>query len=311
MTLKRNDPIRIDYIDIFKHPGRIEYVSLNPDNKTFLAWSRINAFDNFKYKLSEWNIKEKSVATDFKGEFLRSNYIDLYPQKQLIVGRRENIIEVWNLKSCNNLCSFEANKSQVSSVAITNDTNIIASSSGEKKIDLWYWQTGELLRTFEGSLGRRSSIKDNSFKNQLAGYTDDEKNINIWDLKSGHFIHTLKGHTSKISSITISSDGNTLVSSDWSGTIKIWDLITGNVITINEDDLAPISSVAIIPGSKMIISGNWNGVISLWDWQIKKKVFTIKKHKHRIRCIDINSVGKQIIMITCGWDSSIILWQIV
>jgi WD40 repeat protein len=311
MTFKTNEPVQIDYVDFLKHPGRIEYVFLNPEKRTVLAWSRITAFNSLKYKILEWNLQEKNIKTDFQGEFLKSSYIDLDPQKQLIVERKENIIKVWDLKSCNILSSFEANESKSPCVAITNSTNIIASSNSERKIDLWDWQKSELLHTFEGDLGRRSSIKDSSFKNQLVGFTDNGQNIKIWDLKSSRVIDTLEGHNSKISFIAINRNRNILASSDWSATVKIWDLLTGKVITINEDNLTPISSVAIIPNTKTIVLGNWNGTISLWNWQIKKKIFTIKKHKHRIRSIDINLVGNKMLMVTCGWDNSIIVWRIV
>ncbi len=90
---------------------------------------------------------------------------------------------MWNLETGERLRTL-ADSSAIS-LAISPDSQILASNSADQKIKLWNLRTGELLNTFAGDAAVNS------------------KNYN---------------------SVTFSPDGKTLVSGSSYGAIKVWHL---------------------------------------------------------------------------------------
>ena len=51
-----------------------------------------------------------------------------------------------------------------------------------------------------------------------------DTSIRLWDTRTGRELLSLQKHTQFIRSFVLTPDGNTLISSDWAGTVLVWDL---------------------------------------------------------------------------------------
>jgi WD40 repeat protein len=46
--------------------------------------------------------------------------------------------------------------------------------------------------------------------------------VRVWEMKTGQLVATLDGHSASITDVSISSDGRTITSQDWTGTTLTW-----------------------------------------------------------------------------------------
>lgn len=70
------------------------------------------------------------------------------------------------------------------------------------------------------------------------------------------------GHAADVSSLSISSDGDTLASADWSGIVKLWKMPDGELVhELPHPD--GVSSV-VIHGSRLVTAA-WDGHIRVWS----------------------------------------------
>jgi periodic tryptophan protein 2 len=61
------------------------------------------------------------------------------------------------------------------------------------------------------------------------------------------------------------SNGGTLVSASWDGTVKLWDLYKDNVPTESLRHNSDVVCVACRPDGKEVCSGTIRGLLSFWD----------------------------------------------
>lgn len=111
--------------------------------------------------------------------------------------------------------------SEVFGVAISPDSQFIASSSGDGRLRLWR-RDGALVRIFDGkSLGlTRVAFSPNGETLAAAGF---DNTIKIWKI-DGTLLTTLNGHTSNVSTVAFSPDGKILASGGDDQLVILWDL---------------------------------------------------------------------------------------
>ena len=92
---------------------------------------------------------------------------------------------------------------------------------------------------------------------------------------TGSQIAVLSGHRGKVASLTFSSDGRSLVSGGYDGTVKLWDMQTGGVVKTFYGHT--VNSVSISADCIRIASGSVNKTICLWDTQTGECICTIQQ----------------------------------
>ena len=120
-------------------------------------------------------------------------------------------------------------KSEVLSVAISPEGNMIAGGKADNTIQLWSF--------------------DNSSSYHMEEAADKE--------------HILNGHDGSVTSIVFSPDGSILASGSDDGTIRLWEASGGSHKSTLEH--GSVTSIVFSPDSKMLASGSNNGTIRLWE----------------------------------------------
>ncbi|NEP08594.1 MAG: WD40 repeat domain-containing protein [Okeania sp. SIO4D6] len=119
---------------------------------------------------------------------------------------------------------------------------------------------------------------------------------------------TLSGHKGWVYAVAISSDGKTLASSSYDGTIKIWNLSNGKLLhTINAHADA-IESLAMSPDGKILASGSWDNRIKLWNIANGTLIQTLKGHTDDVKAIAISSDGTT--LASGSYDGTIKIWNL-
>ena len=119
-----------------------------------------------------------------------------------------------------------AEPSPVTAIAFSPDGTRFASGSSDLTVYVWDVRTREVLHTLTG-YGISSGVRGLSFSPDgkilaIGGHGDDT--IRLWDVRTGALLWKFEGHTDTIYSIEFASDGNSLASASYDGTILLWDL---------------------------------------------------------------------------------------
>ncbi len=149
--------------------------------------------------------------------------------RSVFTGGWHSGIHVWDVhtgKLLHTLDGGAAEPSPVTAIAFSPDGTRFASGSSDLTVRVWDVRTREVLHTLTG-YGISSGVRGLSFSPDgkilaIGGHGDDT--IRLWDVRTGALLWKFEGHTDTIYSIEFASDGNSLASASYDGTILLWDL---------------------------------------------------------------------------------------
>ncbi len=158
----------------------------------------------------------------------------------------------------------------VSSVAISPDSKIIASSSYDSTIKIWSLHSGELLYTLTG---HTSAIVFVAIKpdGKILASQSQGGTLRLWNLHSGEPLCLLMD-LEPFQVITISPNWQTLAVSQSSASIDLLDLHSGKLQRTfpAPDRRYSVFSIAISPNNQALASSQYPGTIYLWNLQTEE-----------------------------------------
>jgi len=165
--------------------------------------------------------------------------------------------------------TFAEHTELVSSIAITPDSQILASGSYDSTIKLWSLQQRSSQHTLAGHTGRITCVAI-SPDGQFLVSSSHDSTIKLWSLRIGALLHTFKGHSSKVHYVAFSPNGLTLISCSSDETI-LWAMRTREPLRklVSEQSEA-IRSVAFSPDGYTCVIGSLDGSLELWNPNIGK-----------------------------------------
>jgi WD40 repeat protein len=97
------------------------------------------------------------------------------------------------------------------SVAVTRDGKLLASSKNDGSIAIWDLETRKVRSTFRG---HKSGVTHAAFNRDgtLLASASHDKTVKLWDVATGQTIATLTGHTGEVSGVAFSPDGKWVAS---------------------------------------------------------------------------------------------------
>ena len=199
----------------------------------------------------------------------------------------------------------EAEPSPVTDIAFSPDGTRFASGSSDLTVRVWDVRTREVLHTLTG-YGISSGVRGLSFSPDgkilaIGGHGDDT--IRLWDVRTGALLWKFEGHTDTSYSIEFASDGNSLASASYDGTILLWDLrlattwgdikrirVVGRTRRFSE----PAPSVAVVMPAETALLPNYPNPFNPETWipyqlgQPSEVVLTIHDMKGRtVRTLEV------------------------
>jgi WD40 repeat protein len=209
-----------------------------------------------------------------------------------------------NLSVVNTLYGHE---SQVNSLAISPDGQILASSSADKTIRIWNKSTKKEIRIIRGHDSYVNSLAISPDGNTLISGGAD-KTVNIWNISTGKEIRRLKGHSDPINSVAISLDWKTLASGSADKTIKIWEISKGKEIRTLSGHSQPVNSVVISSDGQTLASGSADKTIKIWEISSGKEIRTLQGHSQPVNSVAMSPDGQ--ILASASADKTIKIWNV-
>ena len=159
--------------------------------------------------------------------------------------------------------TLEGHPDWVNSVAWNSNGTLLASGSGDTRIQIWDTNMWTCIQTLEGHTQRVNSVAWNSQGTLLVSGSGDTT-IKVWDTKSWTCIQTLEGHTNYVSSVAWNCQGTLLASGSIDTTIKIWGTKSWKCIQTLEGHTSYVRSVAWNSQGTLLASGSWDTTIKIW-----------------------------------------------
>ncbi|KAF5639275.1 vegetatible incompatibility het-e-1 [Fusarium sp. NRRL 52700] len=161
----------------------------------------------------------------------------------------------------NCLQTLEGHDGTVTTVAVSSDSQLIASGGVDETVKTWDIATGECRYTLEGHGDTINSI---TFLPDGQTLASASKDIKIWDTRTGVCLQTLEGHNDDVNSLASSPDGQYLASGSFDHTIKVWSAKMGKCIRTLEGHSDWVNSVAFSPNNQYLVSGSDDNTVKIW-----------------------------------------------
>lgn len=205
--------------------------------------------------------------------------------------------------------------SNVNSIAISPDGNILVSGNDDKSIIFWDLKTFEAIANIRG---HSQAVKSVAFSpnGKLLATASDDKTIKIWNVDNFQEIFTLVGHSRAVKSVAFSPDGKLLGSGSWDKTVKIWDVYSGEEICTLTGHKLQVSAVAFSPQENVLASASFDRTISLWNCKANESQNKLKNrpyqtligHTGAVLSVAFSPDGQ--ILATGSDDNTIKLWEV-
>jgi WD40 repeat protein len=204
------------------------------------------------------------------------------------------------------LRTLHGHKQLVRTLAISSDSQIIASGSFDNTIKIWNFQTGELIDTIEHHC-RVYAIALSPCEPLLVFGSDDNA-IGLWNTDLSTMRPGLSGHSDWVRCVAFSPDGQTLVSGSRDATIKIWNWQTGEILRTLSGHSGAILSIAVSPDGCILASGSADHTIKIWNLQTGELLYNLHKHSSLVCTLAIAPNGET--LVSGSYDNTIKLWNL-
>ncbi|XP_078479017.1 guanine nucleotide-binding protein subunit beta-5b-like, partial [Lampetra planeri] len=129
---------------------------------------------------------------------------------------------VWDMRSGQNIQSFESHESDINCVKYYPSGDAFASASDDATCRFYDLRADREVAVYQkDSVIFGASSVDFSLSGRLlfAGYND--YTINVWDVLKGTRTSVLFGHENRVSRVRVSPDGTALCTASWDNTLRI------------------------------------------------------------------------------------------
>jgi|GEM_PF-6708016 len=187
-------------------------------------------------------------------------------------------------------------ESFVSDVAISGEFAI--STSEDKTVRVWNWQTGAHIRTLEGHIGSVNSV---ALTGEVAVTTSSDWTLRVWNWQAGEHLRTLEGHTAYVTSVALAGEVAVTASSD--KTVRVWNWHTGEHIRTLEGHTDWVNSVAL--AGEFAVTASNDKTVRVWNWHTGEHIRTLEGHTDSVNSVAL--AGE--FAVTASWDKTVRVWN--
>jgi len=302
------------------HESRVSCVCFSPDGQLLASCS-----DDQTIRL--WTVKGQ-LLTVLQGHQQAVSSVAFSPDGQILAsGSHDHTVRLWSIPTGQVLHSLQGHTNRVLAVAFASqhltktltgtstETDltgyVVASSSQDQTIRLWYSETGQPLRVLSDHTKPVTSIAFSPNHQILASGSYDQT-VRLWDVTTGQVVKILRGYTCGVQAVafapTASSDGKlSLASGGNDHLVRLWNGTTGRLSQTLFGHTDWVRGIAVSPEGQRLVTGSHDQTVRLWDVKTGKLLHLLRKHTDRVRAVAFSPDGR--LVASSGEDELVCLWD--
>jgi WD40 repeat protein len=182
--------------------------------------------------------------------------------KLLLSAGFDGAVRVWDMTTCKELQNLRVEGGTVYSVAITDDSKIVA-TAGRDGLKLWDLATGTEQPREE--MNKHSCVAVAFSPDGKLAASGDSSTVKLWETATGKEVHTLRGYRGELSYLVFSADGRTLYTASYDRCVRLWEVRTGRLIHEGEGHTGWVWGLALSPDEKTLASCSVDTKLLCWD----------------------------------------------
>ncbi|PKY03251.1 WD40 repeat-like protein [Aspergillus campestris IBT 28561] len=266
------------------HTEEIETLSFSPDGQLLASGSCDET-------IKLWNTSTGTLKDTLKGHVDWVLTVAFSPNGTLLAsGSRDGTINLWvaatlSLKQTMNTKGYPQQTAtyqgrSVVAVAISTNSRVLASSSGDRILMIWDVTTGAVLQVLEGHMSTAWAVRFSQDGQMLASGSHDGT-AKLWDITTGFLGEHMQqnspttqlnaeakkipiDHSGQVIITTISPNGQILASGSVDYMVKLWSVTTGALLKTLPGHQDWVDKVAFSPNNQLLASSSRDGIIMIW-----------------------------------------------
>ncbi|MEH2294761.1 MAG: WD40 repeat domain-containing protein [Nostoc sp.] len=262
------------YITTLKgHEQAVTSVNFSPDSQTIISASYDGTIRLWQIETISPKVVIKKLTTLRINNNRNNNvvwYAEFSPNGQLIASADNESIKLWK-KDGTLITNLTGHTAAVRYVPFGHDNKTIISTSEDRTIRIWKWQTDpkQIQPKVFTDKGDKSYIGKFSPNYKYIATANPDGTTNIWKASNGAIMDTLSRHKDEIFDLSFRPDGKEIATVSKDKTIKIWSL---DFIEKNRNDPKNSNSYLIKRGCTWIADYLNNNQKDSRQYQDVKKV---------------------------------------
>ena len=212
--------------------------------------------------------------------------------REFVIGK-DNLAILWDVKTATEVQRFGPINNPITAVAISPDSQEIATGSDDGLVRVWDQTTGQVKLELSGHGPMVRSVKFVPKHHWVASGGIDST-IRVWDLDSATEIRCIKGHVGGIETIACSSNGKWIASGSKDTTVRIWEIESGEEIKRFNGHLFHVTSVCFSPDDRFVLSGSFDHTMRLWDVATGTELRLFSGHTNGLNSVAFSPDGKHV-----------------
>mgnify|MGYP000088107722 CR=1 FL=1 len=220
-----------------------------------------------------WDLKRRKLLETLKGHQGEVHTLLLEKDgRHVLSGSYDGDVRRWNLETKQSIKLFRTKpRIRIQQLALSRDQRFLAVCGGNNNVQLWDYQSKQLLRTLKAHTKMVFSMawgKDG----RILFTGGHDKVIRMWNISDTfHALYRLKPyehrifgrHKGRIYNMSLHPSGRYLVASSSNGMARIWDIQKGNSISLRGHH-GEVNDALFSPDGKMVATGGDDGTIRTW-----------------------------------------------
>ena len=223
-------------------------------------------------------------------------------------------IRTWSLWPGARQRVLSGHGASVKAVAVSQQSDLVASASNDYTAKLWDLSTGECRFTLSGHSDYVRGValsSDDSFV--VTGSCDNT--ARVWDTATGTCTKVLEGHSFTVAALAVAADNSAIATGSWGGSIKLWSWPGGSCTNTLKGHTGKILSLSFAPPTgfagkyaNAVVSASEDCLVKVWDAAAAQCMLTLEGHTDAVNAAMITMDGA--FVVSCSDDGDIVMWDL-